>query len=65
MRFRYSTPAKFLHYYAGTAEQRPPQDSVVGIFSSPNSYSRLMTAYFMEYAEDGSVFRTYWNPKSI
>ena len=39
--------------------------NVVGIFPNPDSYLRLVTTYLMEYAEDWSVARAYWNPKSI
>ena len=39
--------------------------NVVGIFPNKDSYLRLVTTYFMEYAEDWSVSRAYLNPKSI
>jgi len=39
--------------------------NVVGIFSNPDSYLRLVTTYLMGYAEDWSVSRAYLNPQSI
>ena len=39
--------------------------NVVGIFPNTNSYLRLVTTYLMEYAEDWSVSRAYFNSKSI
>lgn len=39
--------------------------SVVGIFPNESSYTRLVTTYLMEYAEDWSVSRAYLSQDSI
>lgn len=39
--------------------------SVVGIFPNPDAYTRLVTTYLMEYAEDWSASRAYLNEHSI
>ena len=38
---------------------------VVGIFPSAETYTRLVTTYLMEYAEDWSVSRAYLNEQSV
>ena len=38
---------------------------VVGIFPSVDSYLRLVTAYFIEYADDWATSRAYIHPKAI
>lgn len=37
----------------------------VGIFSSADAYTRLVTTYLMEYAEDWSASRAYLNEQSV
>ena len=39
--------------------------NVVGIFPDPNAYTRLVTTYLMEYAEDWVSFRAYLNEQSV
>lgn len=39
--------------------------SVVGIFPNPDAYTRLVTAYLMEYAEDWSASRAYLSEQSM
>ena len=38
---------------------------VVGIFPNPDSYVRLVATYLMEYAEDWSDARAYFNAEAI
>ena len=39
--------------------------STVGIFPNPDSYTRLVTTYLMEYAEDWSSSRAYLSEQSV
>ena len=39
--------------------------SAVGIFPSADAYTRLVTTYLMEYAEDWSASRAYLSEQSI
>ena len=39
--------------------------SVVGIFPNPDAYTRLVTTYLMEYAEDWSASRACHSEQSI
>ena len=38
---------------------------VVGIFPSADAYTRLVTTYLMEYAEDWSASRAYLSEQSV
>ena len=38
---------------------------VIGIFPNPESYTRLVTTYLMEYSEDWSVSKAYMNKESL
>jgi len=38
---------------------------VVGIFSSIDSYLRLVTAYLIEYSDNWATCRAYMHPKDI
>lgn len=39
--------------------------NVVGIFPNPNAYTRLVTTYLMEYAEDWASSRAYLNEQAV
>ena len=41
------------------------RSSVVGIFPSADAYTRLVTTYLMEYAEDWSASRAYLSEQSV
>ena len=41
------------------------QIGVVGIFPSTDAYTRLVTTYLMEYAEDWSASRAYLSEQSV
>ena len=47
--------------------QLPPASAVciVGIFPSADAYTRLVTTYLMEYAEDWSASRAYLSEQSV
>lgn len=51
--------------HAGLVAAIRRRTGVVGIFSSADAYTRLVTTYLMEYAEDWSASKAYLSEQSV
>jgi len=67
MRFRLWTPVRSLPptWLERLNKEIRRRTGVVGIFPSPDSYLRLVTADLLEYAEDWSSSRAYLSPQAL